>query len=389
MNRSGHNSLGRECLIALCWTILIAGSVFIAQRKGWLHSLEMAGLDFFSRHQALMPSDRIYLVEITDEDYAKCFRSRSPLDPAALARLIRNVRSVAGNGLIGVDIDTSDPTFAADWFDADSRTFWAAVPVRPPGSPKDKLSVLGKVLDAPPSEVRIGVPFFPLEPDHAVRKYQRFYKEVEPEVPSLAWAICTASMKYPPKGKDDMIFNFRGDRTRFPIIQSSEFLQPSFPKGADFSALSGKIILIGGAYAAARDDYATAVGKLQGVELIANAIDNDLDDVGFLEFSEGKALAIDLVLSAIIVLAFYFIGSLWVATLLSLSLTLLLTFGLSALAFRSATYWISFVPIVIGILIHQLISHGERYAEVRRELAAAEAKIKRLETLLALKDAGV
>jgi hypothetical protein len=106
------------------------------------------------------------------------------------------------------------------------------------------------------------------------------------------------------------------------------------------------------------------------VELIAHAVASDLSDGGVREFFVWGAVAVDLVLGFLVVSAFHFIHSVRLAFWLSLLGTSLLALVMSGLAFHSAMYWINFVPLLVGMLLHQLLDHAERYRHVEREYAA-------------------
>ena len=101
---------------------------------------------------------------------------------------------------------------------------------------------------------------------------------------------------------EKVIFNFYGDRYRFPIDQAGSFFQgadgePRLLSQEDLTRkteidearkalFEGKIVLIGGAYHEARDEYFTPLGVMKGVELNALAIQSDLGGGGIHEVNE-------------------------------------------------------------------------------------------------------
>jgi CHASE2 domain-containing sensor protein len=224
---------------------------------------------------------------------------------------------------------------------------------------------------------RTGIPIFPAEPDGAVREYQRLFQAESERANSLSWAVVKVATADPPRGGNRLVFNFHGDRTKFPVIQAGEFLGESFHPDADtWKPLRNKVILVGGRYSAARDEYVTAVGHMAGVELIAHAVYSDLIDQGICEFSEYAALPIDFAIGFLIVAGFYYLPSLRLAFWTTLIGTILIAFFGSLLTFRSGTYWINFVPMVAGILLHQLLDHAERYRHMQRELEKASRELE-------------
>ena len=75
--------------------------------------------------------------------------------------------------------------------------------------------------------------------------------------------------RLPPR--EEVLLNFSGDRYTFPIVHAREFLrepvkrepeggQPAPPEWQRRGLLKDKIVLIGGAFRAARDEYVTPVG---------------------------------------------------------------------------------------------------------------------------------
>jgi CHASE2 domain-containing sensor protein len=386
----------KVCAQGMVWMTLIWAATFVAERLGWLHGLEMAGLDSFVRQQDETLSDRIYVVKITDDDYQQFFNSTSPLNADKLGTLIHRILT-GEPAVLGVDIDTSDRRFAplAD-LARDARIVWARVPQRVPATPEEALapldSLVGIMGSTPGPGVRFGVPLFPFEPDGAVRRYRRVYP-VKPEgvVDSLPWAIVKSLPSSPPDGEEEVILNFRGGSTKFPAIGAKEFLTGS-ASGPDRERwkkmLHNQIVLLGGGYSAARDEYATAVGRMAGVDLIAHAVQGDLEHKAILEFSQVWGAVIDFAIGFTVVASFYFIPSLRVAFWVSLVGTTVMAVYGSQLAFRSATYWVNFVPMLVGMLAHQLIDHGERHRHLKRDLELAQAEVKKLTEKLASKTAG-
>lgn len=348
--------------------LLITGLMFLFEQQGCMRSWEMAGLDSFVRFNAPRYSDDIVVVEITDDDYAREFQSRSPLDAGRLAALVANIHS-AHPALIVLDIDTSDKSFrdlgaqAAAW----PEVLWARVPKRPPrreqpesGYQADLEPVAGGlVTDAS----HMGVPVFPVDADGVVRRYRQQIETSAGTLPSLSW---NAARRYNLKAKErsgDIFFNFAGDRYSFPIVQAGEFLGTAHTQ--DWSRILGqKIVMVGGDYAAGRDTYFTARGEMAGVELVAHAAQSDLAGGGIGESSFLVSAAFDVAFGTLLVFLFFKL-QLRPAFFIGLFGLLPLALAASWLSFRSLAYWVSFVPLMLGMLIHQLHDYA---SEQREEL---------------------
>jgi CHASE2 domain-containing sensor protein len=371
--------------------LFITGLMFLLEHQGCTHSWEMAGLDSFVRFNASRYSDDIVVVEITDDDYARQFQSRSPLDAERLGALLTAIHS-AHPTLIVLDIDTSDPSFrklgdlgVTAW----SEVVWARVPKRLPRGEQPESNYQAELEPVAGGLVteanHVGVPVFPVDSDGVVRRYRQQLETSAGRLPSLAW---NAARRYNVKAKarsGDILFNFAGDRYAFPIVQAGEFLGPARPQ--EWSRiLGGKIVIVGGDYAAGRDTYFTARGEMAGVELVAHAAQSDLQGGGIGEGSFLVSAALDIAFGTLLVLLFFRLHlgpALWISMFGLLPLAL----AGSWLSFRSLGYWVSFVPLMLGMLIHQLHDYAteqrdeleklkkdrEELLKLRRQLSDQEA----------------
>jgi CHASE2 domain-containing sensor protein len=95
-------------------TLLVAGitisALLLLTRTALFREFEAAARDAQARLLAPRTSDRIVLVEIDDRDYELLFQGRSPLAPDMVQRVLDAIRA-GGPRAIGVDLDTSHPTF--------------------------------------------------------------------------------------------------------------------------------------------------------------------------------------------------------------------------------------------------------------------------------------
>jgi CHASE2 domain-containing sensor protein len=353
-------------------TILaITAIMFLLEQRGCLHRMEMAGLDSFVRFKAPEYSNEIVVVEITDEDYEKTFHSTSPLDADSLARLISNIRS-ARPKLVAIDIDTSDQSFrklARQGCQLWPDVIWACVPRRPHERDHPEHALLASLEPVAGGLMtdfrRIGVPVFPVDSDGFVRKYRRQFDTSKGHLPSLSWSI---ARQYDPaigERGEEALFNFAGDRYAFPVIQAREFLGKPDPD-AWSKVLGRKIVLVGGDYAAARDSYMTALGEMAGVELIAHATQSDLSHGGIGEGNLLVSAALDVLFGTMLVYVFFRL-TLVPAFLIGMLVLVPLCLAGSWMSFKSLAYWVSFVPLVLGMVIHQLYDYAkEQHEEIER-----------------------
>jgi CHASE2 domain len=291
---------------------------------------------------------------------------------------------------------------------------WAEVPSNIE-EPLRLTPVLGGVLQDPNYA---GVPRFPVDSDGLVRRYEEEFSvagslgdcssqparstdipEGEQHLsaatrrdifPSFAKAILDHACDH--RGVDcsslrqerhePVIFNFYGDRYRFPIIQSHEFIGPaakSLAENPDLKAqrtalFHNKIVLIGGNFSAARDIYMTPLGSMAGVELIALAVESDFGG-GIRETQRWLEKLADFVVGSLIVfLYFYYRRRPRVAFLASLFGIPLVAGIFSLVLFQTAAYWFNFMPIIIGMVLHQMLELSESCGELQKEVERLESR---------------
>ena len=422
-------------LRAFLWIVILTVVVHFMEVSGVLKGFEMAGLDTFLRLHSRQMSTRVLLVEINDEDYKDphLFAGKSPLNNEQLLRLVSTVQSYHP-AVIGMDFDTS----SEEWCAADASALatvlppttsarsapaapvvWAEIPQNVEEAMK--LSpVLGGTLQ---QEDFVGIPRFPVDSDGLVRRYESEFrvtgslescpkqsslphtlekpaafetkhsdaKHAGDSMASLARAILHHACGDPAINCSSLhaglhhpvIFNFYGDRYRFPIIQSREFIGPSAEalaaepsvRARRTDLLKDKIVLIGGKFSAARDVYMTPLGEMAGVELIALAIESDFGG-GIRETQKWLEKLADLVVGSLIVFVyFYYRRRPRFALMLSLVGVPLVATAFSLLLFRTAAYWFNFMPIIIGMVLHQMLELSESSGELQEEVRELERQL--------------
>jgi CHASE2 domain-containing sensor protein len=433
---SGENSrrsfswpkFGRHYLQAVGWIVFLIVVVHFMEASGVLKGFETEGLDTFLRLHSRKMSEHVVVVEITDQDYenSDLFQAKSPLKSELLAELVSNIQEY-DPAVIAMDFDTRSkdwcqlsPDLLAEILPEKSNpperspqlpVIWAEIPANVE-EPLRLNPVLGGMLR---DSSYVGIPRFPVDSDGLVRRYEEEFSvagslgdcssqptqstdipEGEQHLaattthdifPSFTKAILDracergvgcASLRQ--ERHEPVIFNFYGDRYRFPIIQSHEFIGPAAKSSLEKDELKAertalfhnKIVLIGGNFSAARDIYMTPLGPMAGVELIALAIESDFSG-GIRETQKWLEKLADFVVGSLIVfLYFYYRRRPRVAFLTSLFSIPLLAALFSWLLFQSAAYWFNFMPIIIGMVLHQMLELSESCGELQKEVERLE-----------------
>jgi CHASE2 domain-containing sensor protein len=316
-----------------------------------------------------------------------------------------------------------------------SPVIWAEVPSNAEApfevtqvlSEKDKDSeAVGKLKDLLPPRSRknvarpedfVGIPRFPIDSDGLVRRYESGFDVAgaselgDPDapssshLPSLARALVDDSdfCSNPPPREDSnarvkcpiaeateeaVFFNFYGDRYRFPLIDAGQFresyeeLKTKNSERAETrkTLLQDKIVLIGGTYKAAREMYPTPLGQMAGVELNALAVQSDLSGGGIRKEQEWESILADIAFGSLVVVVFF----VWAKRPRRASAIAL--FGLSAGAillsvvlFNTSSYFFNFIPIVLGMVLHQTIELAHQAGHLREEVDAKKRDIRVLQ----------
>jgi CHASE2 domain-containing sensor protein len=358
--------------------LVISLAVRFVHHRPWLTGFETAAFDsFLVLRSAPQRSTDVVIVEIDDRDYAELFDNRSPLEAAEVERLVAAI--VAGGAqVVGVDLDTSAPEFQridpARW----PQVIWA----REARFHEEKIEPL-PVLGGPEVAAgRSGIAAVPQDADCRVRRYRRVFETTGGPLPSFAHAVVSAYRGDRASGQaeEELDLNFFGDRYDFDATSAREVLagaaQPGWRRNGPFR---GRIVLLGGTYAAARDRHYTPLDRegepTSGVEVMAHAIESDLRGGGIRPANELLMMAIELLASLLIV----FINHRYLekdrvgrALFWSLTLSFVVAPIGSFLAFRTLAYWASFVPILVGVTIHQLYENAVHYRELLHQKDAGE-----------------
>ena len=431
----------REYLKALPWILVFTILVHLMEISGMLIGFESTGLDTLLRLRDRDMSHQIVIVEITDEDYKNpdLFDGKSPLNPKLLVNLISRLQDYRP-AVIAMDFDTESD----DWCRLDSNSLPKILPPatlpsdsKTNSSPNPVLVIWAEIPDAVEKSLRltpvlggklrsfthVGIPRFPVDADGVVRRYEEEFHvsgtladcpakfagnapktasdaraRANPGNPGNLLSFSAAVIEHACKSKDfscsslrqdlhhPVIFNFYGDRYRFPTIQSHEFIGPDAEgsrqalKSQREALLQNKIVLVGGRYNAARDVYATPLKEMAGIELIALAIQSDLSGGGIRETQMWLDKLADIVVGSLVVLVYYYYRR---RPRFAISASLIgvpiIATGFSLLIFKTAAYWFNSVPIIIGMVAHQMqhmLELSENCEELQHEVHELERKLR-------------
>ncbi|MCJ7784869.1 MAG: CHASE2 domain-containing protein [Desulfobacterales bacterium] len=138
-----------------------------------------------------------------------------------------------------------------------------------------------------------------------------------------------------------------------------------------------KIVIVGGTYDK-KDFYMTPVGRMAGMEILANITQSILNGTLITPASFWKAFVIQVILGIAVALIFILFSRFW-ATLLCL-LALVPGVAIASLwSFSSSHYWFDFVPTIGGVMLYgQIIEAGQVLKKMKHKLQARLEKKRRL-----------
>jgi CHASE2 domain-containing sensor protein len=411
-----HGRLWRVLVRSLPLVLTLSLLSHYLSVHGWFSGLETFSLDSLLRLNVPGQSDAIVLVTIDDDDYSRHFRGTSPLDARTLFKVVDLILQ-AGPKVLGVDIDTEHESFSTDR-NFPSNVVWArtAQPAEEGDAPTDDARAMKGPLKAAPflggggSTVaashpttpapKSGIVLLPCDSDGVVRRYWRYVNAVadgedrQESAPmcSFCWLIAQEYRSIADEAKkggntrhavaetggkalhdvDELpIINFGSGQRRFQKIPLSKLLaNPRFAEPGS-SPLHDRIVLLGGRYKAARDEYWTPVGRMHGVELIAEITAAELDGDFLTPVNHKVAFLIDIAFAELL-LCFYWRFSGWWVSYVNLLLLPLMCLAGSFLAFRAVAYWFNFAPVLFGARVHWQWEQSHELKHLRRQVARLE-----------------
>lgn len=375
--------------------LIVFGAVLLTyatRDTTFMRRMEAANLDSWLAFQVPAPSSPIIVVAVTDQDYSAEFGAASPLAPSRVSDLICAIVGT-GPSVIGVDLDTSNwsaaerdrrhrrcPTAVVNGQQQRIPTVWAAG-----GYEKDPGSVeMERINSASPGDCFAAPAVIP-DDDGVLRAYLAEIvsgTERWPSFPRVIESIAqgqTGECAAPSTGiqhASRIHINFRGGENAFPQLTASTVLGAAgTPAWQAYNPLRGKIVLLGGTYRAARDRYVTPVGWMDGVVILAHAVQTELPGGAIKGVSPAVFLAIDISLGLVLLTITFFAKSRWVLPLVLLAVPVL-SFTASLAVYNSFAYFVSFMPVLAGVFVHESMMHLLEHHRMKRELQMLKSRVK-------------
>jgi CHASE2 domain-containing sensor protein len=282
------------------WTGLIAlagawVATVVLSQHGVLQRFDQADLDHYTRTATmdLAWSDRITIVAITEEDYRSIFHSTSPIEASKLLELIKLLQAYRPSPrVIGVDLLTGDweKPLQPGVLDPQQLIVWARDGTEvTPSTNGGNLpwiewqGVAGHA--AAPAHICAAAPSSPGDEDGSVRRYFSAIRTRErgqsswithPTMPVVIASAYPDTMLECRAVRDESVkyIRFTGEFHRIPRVPSSAIFGDV--NRALSMYVSNRIVLIGGSFQAGRDRYWTPAGYIDGVELLAHAVESEL-----------------------------------------------------------------------------------------------------------------
>lgn len=385
----------RALLKAAPLILVAAVTTVLIHNAGWLGCFENSAIDSLVRLRPVS-AEHVFVVGITDSDYTRIFDDRSPLDSEKVCRLVKAI--AAGEPrVIVVDLDTSNQSYRNVSLPDKPAIVWAASIDDKQNSPSLELNasstenakpfltaetVLGGL---PNSETLSGVATFPRDPDGVIRWYTRYVRLASKSAdqtqkyqlkPTLAWSAVQAykDTSQDSAPSDEKLLLASTSRSDYvPRISAGDLLEIS--QGPGWKALvKGKIVLLGGYFENARDTFFCTDGKIQGVELQAQAIESELQRGGIPKANPWLLLVAQLLASLAFVVVNHFLPG-FRGLLFGFSLIPVAAILLSVLLFSSSYLWFDFVPVMLTVQLLFLYGHVQRIRRQNQELLMVNSEL--------------
>ena len=336
---------------------------FILSRSGFFRQIETYSLDTQVRLQGAPDDSPVAVVQIDDADFASLFQEKSPLDPAALHRVIDAI--AAGKPrVIGVVIDTSAPEYK-DFRPGEGwpPTVWAQNGAY---SYKEGKYHLFNVLGGQPAPALTGLVVLKLDPDKAIRRYPRLCETERGPLPSFPWAVAKQFAPAEAAGRDptqqELFIKFAGDNEgshRLHFTASRILELADGPGWQTDSPIKDKIVLLGGAYDVA-DEHDTPLGWMLGVEVLAYVIETELDGGGMPPPSPILITVVGGLIGLLLLLLFQHFTPVKGFLISGLAIPVAGVIC-SLLVFKITSFWAYFVPIPLAVLGQEFYAQVKSY----------------------------
>jgi CHASE2 domain-containing sensor protein len=358
--------------------------------ESWLiKPIEVANLNGMFRLLRNKGHTNVTVVEVTEGDYRHIFGGGSPMNKGALQRLIQEIDK-AGPRAVVVDIETREWSLdEVVRLGLNAPFVWVRTGRNSnrEGDLSEQTYKMEAVLGGEGGGIRWGHALLGEENGMARYYFPSIMSASGGRVPfvidSLCQAIqsgnpgCTGDKSTRPEAKS--LIPYVADHEGLRRISASGILELANAPGWERNAaIAGRIVLIGGAYRDARDDYVTPLGAMPGVEVLANIIEAELSDRTVQAATPESFIVLDIVFGALLVISTYFLERRWKGWALLITFVgvplLALSASLALFALPSnGRYFLSFIPVVAGVLVHASVEHIHEYRRLMKVVRSYEA----------------
>lgn len=358
--------------------VFLATAFTAALHHTWfVQRLELANLDALFVLSGSQPKNNITIVEISDEDYKKpeMFGGTSPLKPALVRQLIRAIDD-GGARAIGVDIITTEwPANPAEKLQTRAPVVWIRDGEEVGGDLHvDQMGGNGTALcQGPPALEQVdGVvrEYFPYFNNGTIPSFTTVLKQVAQDPRTTCQTPNTTYYKpgesrYIGFIKDDSAFDWFSAETLITLSQAQGW--------STQQAMKDRIVLLGGAYKDSRDRYATPRGEMYGVRILANILASEMTNTTVKEAGLAVFIMADLLLGFALITVGCYLPRPW-----SLPVTLfgapVIVVVLNILLFAGWRYYLSFMPVVVGVIVHSIMEHFHQHRHLLRQHTELEKR---------------
>lgn len=356
--------------------VICAALASIFHSSEFIQRLEASSLDAVESMLPATDLSELLVVEIDDDAYTNRFGATSPLNTTRVLEVLKEVAALRP-AVIAVDLDTSSWKDAGPSSIAGIPVVWARGGKLLEGDghePKLELApVAGDATGAglcwgvPLSETRFGAvrSYFSWVRDAAGEEIPSFPRAIAQAFrdPSKAVASCGETQNHEPmRGSAHRLIALHATRAaRLRADDVSKLAAAPSPP----STLQGRIALIGGTYGAARDAYVRRGEDWHGVDLVALEVAMELDG-GRGHTALWAYFLLDIVFGLALVAGLYFLPHLARIAALLLGVPLLYFF-LSIIVLRTGIGFLSFVPLLLGLVLHESAEQLHEWRGLQKE----------------------
>jgi CHASE2 domain-containing sensor protein len=345
----------------------IAILVLVFQLRNMPELWANSSLDAAISIQRPVAAHSVRLMTIDDQDYTDLFHARSPLDPQTLSQVLTAVAKARPSAIV-VDIDTSDPSFR-DMVVPQIPIVWNVAAEQGADGGFTLYQPLGGRPLLPGSVAALAVA--PQDERGVVRGYQHTYPLESGGVVDSPGFAAARIVNHAPEdpGTQGMNTRYLDFRYRFTPMKAHDLLQNAQSDTWENMALfNGQVVVVGGTYHVARDQYATPRGLLNGCEIVAQSVAAEIDGTSISSASRWMT-GLMMIVGGLATLGVYHWLKFRQAFLVSLALVPALSLASNWILFHRLAAWGSMVPLVIAVILAEVYSKAALYAGFYQRMA--------------------